>query len=129
MRFRDNCLRFRLLGKEAVTVGPELQVVKVSTGGPEQYHPRENDLREQTGCAVIAVERGDDLFVEFGADFMFQRDVQHGVRRNHGRSRAHRTHHKRPSQRENVNRSYFSQPFLRSRFESPPDPRHGIPTR
>ena len=65
-------LAFRLLGKESVTVSPELQVVKVSTRGLEQYHPRRNDLRDQTGCAVIAVERGDELLVEFGADFMFE---------------------------------------------------------
>jgi Trk K+ transport system NAD-binding subunit len=67
-------LAFRLLGKEAVTVGPELQVAKVSTRGLEKYHPRENDLRQETGCAVIAVERGDELLVEFGTDFVFQSD-------------------------------------------------------
>jgi Trk K+ transport system NAD-binding subunit len=66
-------LAFRLLGKESVTVGSELRVVKVSTRGLEKYHPTENDLREETGCAVIAVERGDELLVEFGADFTFQR--------------------------------------------------------
>jgi Trk K+ transport system NAD-binding subunit len=67
-------LAFRLLGKESVTVDPELRVIKVSTQGLEKYHPKENDLREKTGCAVIAVERGDELLVEFGADFRFRRD-------------------------------------------------------
>jgi Trk K+ transport system NAD-binding subunit len=67
-------LAYRLLGKEAVTVGPRLQVVKVSTRGLEKYHPRENNLRDETGCAVIAVERGDELLVEFDADFAFQGD-------------------------------------------------------
>jgi Trk K+ transport system NAD-binding subunit len=66
-------LAFRLLGKESVTVGPELQVVKVSAHGLEKFHPRENALREETGCAVIAVERGEELLVEFSADFVFQR--------------------------------------------------------
>lgn len=67
-------LAFRLLGKESVPVGAELRVVKVSTRGLEKHHPRENDLREKTGCTVIAVERADELLVEFGPDFMFQRD-------------------------------------------------------
>jgi Trk K+ transport system NAD-binding subunit len=67
-------LAFRLLGKESVAVSPELQVLKVSARGLEKYHPRENALREETGCAVIAVERGDQLLVEFGPDFTLQRD-------------------------------------------------------
>jgi Trk K+ transport system NAD-binding subunit len=65
-------LAWRLLGKESVTVDPELQVVKVSTRGLEKHHPKQNNLREKTGCTVVAVERGDELLVEFGADFVFQ---------------------------------------------------------
>ncbi len=65
-------LAMRLLGKESVTVDPELQVVKVSARGLENYHPKQSELREQTGCTVVAVERGDDLLVEFAADFAFQ---------------------------------------------------------
>lgn len=65
-------LAMRLLGKESVTVDPELQVVKVSARGLENYHPKQNDLREQTGCTVVAVERGAALLVEFAADFAFQ---------------------------------------------------------
>ena len=65
-------LAMRLLGKESVSVDPELRVVKVSARGLEQYHPKQDDLRAQTGCTVIAVERGDDLLVEFGADFAVQ---------------------------------------------------------
>lgn len=61
----------RLLGKESVTVDPDLRVVKVSTRGLENYHPKDNALRENTGCTVVAVERGEDLLVEFGAEFKF----------------------------------------------------------
>lgn len=61
----------RLLGKESVTVDPDLRVVKVSTRGLESYHPKDNPLREKTGCTVVAVERGEDLLVEFGAEFKF----------------------------------------------------------
>lgn len=62
----------RLLGKESVTVDPELRVVKVTTHGLEQHHPKQPELREKTGCTVVAVERGEDLLVEFGAEFKFQ---------------------------------------------------------
>ena len=65
-------LAYRLLGKESVIVGPELQVVKVSARGLENRHPRETELHERTGCTVIAVERGDEVLVEFAADFRFQ---------------------------------------------------------
>ncbi len=62
-------LAWRLLGRESVAVDPDLQVEKVSTRGIERHHPKQDDLRERTGCSVVAVERGEDLLVEFGADF------------------------------------------------------------
>ena len=63
-------LAWRLLGKESVAVDPELRVIKVSTRGLE--HLKQNDLREKTGCSIVAVERGEDLLVEFGAEFKFR---------------------------------------------------------
>ena len=65
-------LALRLLGKESIAVDPELRVVKVSTRGLENYHPKQHDLREKTGCTVVAVERGEELLVEFGAEFRFK---------------------------------------------------------
>jgi Trk K+ transport system NAD-binding subunit len=67
-------LAYRLLGKESVMVGLELRVVKVSTRGLENRHPRESELHERTGCTVIAVERAKELLVEFPPDFRFQPD-------------------------------------------------------
>ena len=64
-------LTLRLLGKESVTVDPKLQVIKVAVRGLEKYHPRQDELRDETGCTVVAVERGDALLVEFGTDFRF----------------------------------------------------------
>ncbi|MGZ9174432.1 MAG: potassium channel family protein, partial [Candidatus Binatia bacterium] len=64
-------LAWRLLGKESISVDPELRAVKVSTRGLENHHPKQNDLREKIGCTVVAVERGEELLVEFGADFRF----------------------------------------------------------
>ena len=65
-------LAWRLLGKESIAVDPELRVVKVSTRGLENYHPKQHHLREKTGCTVVAVERGEELLVEFGAEFRFK---------------------------------------------------------
>lgn len=65
-------LAWRLLGKESVAVDPELRVIKVSTRGLEHRHPKQHDLRDKTGCTVVAVERGEELLVEFGAEFKFR---------------------------------------------------------
>jgi len=65
-------LAWRLLGKESVAVDPELRVIKVSIRGLEKYHPSDSNIRIKTGCTVVAVERGDELVVEFGADFRFE---------------------------------------------------------
>ncbi len=65
-------LAWRLLGKESVAVAPELRVIKVSTRGLEKHHPKQTDLRDRTGCTVVAVERGDELLVEFGGEFRFK---------------------------------------------------------
>jgi Trk K+ transport system NAD-binding subunit len=65
-------LAWRLLGKESVAVDPELRVIKVSTRGLEKYHPGDSDIRVKTGCTVVAVERGEELLVEFGRDFHFE---------------------------------------------------------
>ncbi len=64
-------LAWRLLGKESVAIDPELRVIKVSTRGLEKFHPKQFELRDKTGCTLVAVERGDELIVEFGADFKF----------------------------------------------------------
>jgi len=64
-------LAWRLLGKESIAVDPELRVIKVSTRGLEEFHPKRTELRDKTGCTIVAVERGDDLLVNFAADFKF----------------------------------------------------------
>ena len=62
----------RLLGKEAVAVDSELRVTKVTVRGLENRKPDELGIRAKTGCSVVAVERGDELLVEFRPDFRFQ---------------------------------------------------------
>ena len=65
-------LAWRLLGRESVAVDAKLEVVKVSARGLAHLHPRQEELLETTGCSVVAVERGADLFVEFGTGFVFE---------------------------------------------------------
>lgn len=65
-------LAWRLLGSETVDIDADLRVVKVSVRGMEGRHPNELGIREKTGCSAVAVERGNDLLVEFGKAFRFQ---------------------------------------------------------
>jgi len=64
-------LALRLLGKEAVALDPELRVLKVSARGLAGRHPSELGIRDKTGCSVVAVERANELLVEFGNRFSF----------------------------------------------------------
>ena len=65
-------LAWRLLGKESVAVDPELRVLKVSARGLEGRHPSAAGIRDKSGCSVVAVERNDELLVEFETEFRFE---------------------------------------------------------
>lgn len=62
----------KLLGQESVAVDPQLKVLKIAPDGLAGRNPAELAIRERTGCSVVAVERGDDVIVEFGTDFRFR---------------------------------------------------------
>ena len=62
----------RLLGEEAVSIDPQLKVLKVGPKGLAGNHPAQLGIRQKTGCSVVAVERDDSLVMEFGPDFEFQ---------------------------------------------------------
>lgn len=62
----------RLLGEEAVAIDPLLKVRRVAPDGLVGHHPADLDLRERTGCSVVAVERGEEVLVQFGPEFRFQ---------------------------------------------------------
>jgi K+/H+ antiporter YhaU regulatory subunit KhtT len=66
----------RLLGEEAVTIDVALKVLKTSPHGLVGRHPAETSIRERTGCSVVAVERGEDLLVEFEPGFRFAESDQ-----------------------------------------------------
>ncbi|HBL29010.1 MAG TPA: hypothetical protein DD490_19420 [Acidobacteria bacterium] len=66
----------KLLGQEAVAVDPQLKILKVPAGGLRGRHPADLKIRERTGCSVVAVERGDEVLVDFDAGFRFRPDDQ-----------------------------------------------------
>ena len=64
----------KLLGQEAIEVDPQLEILKLAAGGLAGRRPAELALRGRTGCSVVAVERGDRVLVDLGADFRFAAD-------------------------------------------------------
>jgi Trk K+ transport system NAD-binding subunit len=62
----------KLLGEEAFAIDPQLKVLKTGPDGLTGRHPADLGIRERTGCSVVAVERGEDVLVQFGPDFRFQ---------------------------------------------------------
>jgi Trk K+ transport system NAD-binding subunit len=74
----------KLLGEEAFLIDPQLKVLKVPPNGLAGRHPAELGIRERTGCSVVAVERGDEVLVEFGPEFRFRDDDALYVCGSHG---------------------------------------------
>jgi Trk K+ transport system NAD-binding subunit len=63
----------RLLGEEAVEIDAQLKVRRVAGARLAGHRPADLRIRERTGCSVVAVERGDEVLVDFGPDFRFER--------------------------------------------------------
>ncbi len=61
----------KLLGQEAVALDPRLEILKVPAAGLVGQRPGDLAIRERTGCTVVAVERDDEVLVEFGSAFRF----------------------------------------------------------
>ncbi len=74
----------KLLGEEAFLIDPQLKVLKVPPNSLAGRHPAELGIRERTGCSVVAVERGEDVLVEFGPEFRFRDDDAIYVCGSHG---------------------------------------------
>jgi voltage-gated potassium channel len=67
-------LAFHLLGQESVSLEAEIKLVATSPGTLAGHPLATRVIRERTGCSVVAVERGDDVHVEFDASFKLQAD-------------------------------------------------------
>lgn len=65
-------LAFHLLGQESVSLEAELKLVATTPGSLVGMALATRMIRERTGCTVAAVERGDDVHVEFDGSFRLQ---------------------------------------------------------
>jgi Trk K+ transport system NAD-binding subunit len=71
-RVAGQILSRRLLGEEAIALDDELKVLKTAVPRLTGRNPAEAEIRERTGCSVVAVERGDQLIVQLDRDFRFE---------------------------------------------------------
>ncbi|HEV7672186.1 MAG TPA: NAD-binding protein [Thermoanaerobaculia bacterium] len=62
----------KLLGQEAVALDPRLEILKVPAAGWIGQRP--GSIRQRTGCTVVAIERGDEVLVEFDPAFRFAQE-------------------------------------------------------
>ncbi len=59
---------------ETVSLQPRIKLVKVGPGRLEGKHPLAARIRERTGCSVVAVERGEEIVMDFPASFALAAD-------------------------------------------------------
>jgi Trk K+ transport system NAD-binding subunit len=71
-RVSGQLLAQKLLGLDAVAVDPQLKILKADPEPLAGRRPADLGIREKTGCSLVAVERGDDVLVEFPPHFRFQ---------------------------------------------------------
>lgn len=62
-------LAHHLLAEDRVQVEQHLKFSRIASGRMVGVHPWQAEVREKTGAAIVAVERGEDVFVEFPQDF------------------------------------------------------------
>jgi Trk K+ transport system NAD-binding subunit len=55
----------RILGEEFVALESRMRVAKVSSAGLEGLDPVSARVRARTGCSIVAIERGEDLVIDF----------------------------------------------------------------
>jgi len=61
-------LGFQLLGEEAVSIQPQIKVVRTRAGDLTGQPLHSSRVREKTGCSIVAIERGDQVIVKFGKE-------------------------------------------------------------
>jgi Trk K+ transport system NAD-binding subunit len=57
-----------------LSLGTTVAVIETGVGSLAGQRIVDADIRERTGCTVVAVERDDDLMTEFDPDFQFNKD-------------------------------------------------------
>lgn len=69
-------LAHRLLRRDSLALGTELQILKTDADELVDRHPSTLEIRERTGCSVVAVERDDEVITAFDREFSFQHGDQ-----------------------------------------------------
>jgi Trk K+ transport system NAD-binding subunit len=62
-------LAYHLLDEQVIPVENRIKFSRLSAGTLTGAHPWHSDVLERTGAKVVAVERGQDVLVEFDKDF------------------------------------------------------------
>jgi K+/H+ antiporter YhaU regulatory subunit KhtT len=67
-------MALHLLRQEFVSLEAGIKLITTSAGDLAGRPFATKWIREQTGCTVVAVERGDQIVMEFDRHFQLQRD-------------------------------------------------------
>lgn len=65
-------LAYHLLGEQVVHVENRIKFVRLTAGTLVGKHPRRGEAPDRTGAKIVAVERAQELVVEFDDDFSLQ---------------------------------------------------------
>ncbi|MDP6376069.1 MAG: cation:proton antiporter [Pseudomonadales bacterium] len=64
-------LAYHVLG-EMVSQQARIKVGRLGANGLVGHHPLDSDIRDRTGCAIVAVERGGEVIGEIPASFVLE---------------------------------------------------------
>jgi Trk K+ transport system NAD-binding subunit len=67
-------LAYHLLGEQVIAVENRIKFSRLSAGTLAGENPWRNEALERTGAKIVAVERGQDVLVEFDDDFSLRAD-------------------------------------------------------
>ena len=73
-RVAGQILAYQVLGEESVSLERSIKLIKVAPGELAGKNPIESEIRQRTGCSIVAVERNDDIIIELDGDFRFRAD-------------------------------------------------------
>ncbi len=62
-------LAYQLLGEESVSLESQIKVVKTLAGELVGVRLHATQVRSDTGCSIVAIERGSKIILEFDSDF------------------------------------------------------------
>ncbi len=68
-------LAHHILG-EMVSQQTRIKLVKLAAGRLVGRHPLESEIRERSGCSVVAVERAGEIILDIPSSFVLAEDDQ-----------------------------------------------------